>query len=108
MADMTEMAEMAEMTENLTISSVFSTISLIASSIVDDSNSTNITDSTCSDYFTDGANNYDGIPGNLVVNLIAWAAFLVLFTLLRGIGDYGRFGLVNTDHLEERFAYFIE
>lgn len=39
---------------------------------------------------------YNGIPGTLVVNAIAWVVLLLLFTLLRKIAwDYGRLALVS-------------
>nr|KAG5698090.1 hypothetical protein BaRGS_031780 [Batillaria attramentaria] len=39
---------------------------------------------------------YNGIPGTLVINAIAWVGLLLLFTLLRKIAwDYGRLALVS-------------
>jgi hypothetical protein len=49
-------------------------------------------------------NAYEGIPENLIVNLCLWTALVILYTLLRNIGDYGRFGLIKND--EERFFLF--
>jgi hypothetical protein len=43
---------------------------------------------------------FEGIPENLLVNAIAWFALVLVFTFLRRIGDYGRFGLIKND--EER------
>lgn len=43
---------------------------------------------------------YEGIPENLLVNVCAWFGILALYTFLRRIGDYGRFGLLKND--EER------
>jgi hypothetical protein len=48
---------------------------------------------------------YDGIPENLILNLFAWLALVVLFTFLRYIGDYGRLGLLKSD--EERYFSFL-
>ena len=46
---------------------------------------------------------YDGIPENLIINLIVWTVLLLLFTFIRRIEDYGRFGLLrrNQGHEEE-------
>ena len=43
---------------------------------------------------------YEGIPENLLLNIVVWFVLVFLFTLLRRIGDYGRFGLIKND--EER------
>jgi hypothetical protein len=43
---------------------------------------------------------YEGIPENLLLNIVVWFILVFLFTLLRRIGDYGRFGLIKND--EER------
>ena len=43
---------------------------------------------------------YEGIPENLLFNVVVWLVLVVLFTILRRIGDYGRFGLIKNE--EER------
>ena len=64
----------------------------------------NIYDPRCKIYYTNTTGviikAYEGIPENLVVNLGVWIALIVLYTLLRNIGEYGRFGLLKSD--EER------
>lgn len=64
-----------------------------------------IIDPRCSSYYSNSSGiiikEYEGIPENLIVNLAAWVGLLILFTFLRRIGDYGRFGLIKND--EERF-----
>lgn len=63
-----------------------------------------IVDPKCKSYYSNSSGvvikSYEGIPENLVVNLVVWICLLVLYTFLRKIGDYGRFGLVKTG--EER------
>lgn len=65
-----------------------------------------IIDPRCSSYYSNSSGilikEYEGIPENLIVNLAAWVGLLVLFTFLRRIGDYGRFGLIKND--EERWS----
>jgi hypothetical protein len=68
---------------------------------------TPIIDLKCDSYYdnnTDGRflKEYSGIPENLIINVIVWFVLLVLFTFLRRVGDYGRFGLLQRDHEEER------
>jgi hypothetical protein len=52
---------------------------------------------------------FDGIPENLVINLIVWTVLLILFTFIRRFEDYGRFGLLqrNNGHEEETYVYFL-
>ena len=56
---------------------------------------------SCSEYYqnitTFIIKDYEGIPGNLIINLCAWTGLLIIFTFIRRIGDYGRFGLVKQD-----------
>ena len=62
-----------------------------------------VIDSKCSIYSNNTGfiiKEYQGIPENLVVNLGVWLVLIILFTFLRRIGDYGRFGLLKKD--EER------
>ena len=55
----------------------------------------------CYDYYQNSTGfiikDYDGIPENLLINVCAWLALLVVFTFIRYIGDYGRFGLLKND-----------
>lgn len=48
---------------------------------------------------------YDGIPENLIINLIVWLVLLILFTFLRRVGDYGRFGLLHRHVSPEEETY---
>jgi len=81
---------------------------VIFSSTNDLPNTTNFTniDEKCSLFYANNTGilikDYDGIPENLIVNLFAWLALVVLFTFLRHIGDYGRLGLLKSD--EERYS----
>ena len=63
-----------------------------------------IIDPKCRTYYNNQTGvlikDYEGIPENLLINVCAWFGLLVLFTFLRRIGDYGRFGLLKND--EER------
>lgn len=56
---------------------------------------------SCSEYYANSSGfiikDYEGIPENLIINLIAWLALIVVFTFIRRIGDYGRFGLIKND-----------
>ncbi len=66
-----------------------------------------IIDLKCDSYYgnnTEGRflKEYSGIPENLIINLCVWSILLILFTFLRRVGDYGRFGLLQRDHEEER------
>jgi hypothetical protein len=65
---------------------------------------TPIIDQKCNAYYSNSTailvKDYDGIPENLIINIIAWAALLILYTFIRRIGDYGRFGLLKNE--EER------
>ena len=38
---------------------------------------------------------YEGIPENLLINVGVWLGSIILFTFIRRIGNYGRFGLIN-------------
>lgn len=62
-----------------------------------DQNCRNIYNSNNSGIFI---KDYEGIPENLLINLGAWFGLLILYTFLRRIGDYGRFGLLKNE--EER------
>lgn len=42
----------------------------------------------------------EGIPENLIINIVIWPVLIILFTVLRGCGDYGRFGLVENEESE--------
>ena len=42
----------------------------------------------------------EGIPENLLINIVVWPVLVILFTVLRGCGDYGRFGLVESEESE--------
>jgi len=56
---------------------------------------------SCSEYYQNNTGfiikDYEGIPENLLINIIVFSALLVLFTFLRYIGGYGRFGLIKND-----------
>ena len=71
----------------------------------DNSTSQSDIEALCNQYYQNSTNfitkNYDGIPENLIINLTVWFVLLVLFTFIRYIGDYGRFGLVKNS--EERY-----
>lgn len=60
-------------------------------------------DKGCSEYYQNSSgfilpeNEYEGIPENLMINVVAWIALIVVFTFLRRIGNYGRFGLIKND-----------
>lgn len=91
------------------LSSKFSTVSITATTTATITTPENTTfpviiDPRCSSYYSNTSGilikEYEGIPENLIVNLAAWVGLLVLFTFLRRIGDYGRFGLIKND--EER------
>ena len=64
-------------------------------------------DPRCSLYYQNTSGlfikDYEGIPETLVLNLVTWVALVVLFTFIRRIGDYGRFGLIR--HEEEKYVY---
>ena len=74
----------------------------------DSSNTTTPSDieAICTQYYQNSTNfivkDYAGIPENLIINFAVWFALLVLYTFLRRIGDYGRFGLVKSS--EERYS----
>ena len=38
---------------------------------------------------------YEGIPENLLINVSVWLGAMIIFTFIRRIGNYGRFGLIN-------------
>jgi hypothetical protein len=40
---------------------------------------------------------FEGIPENLLLNVVVWLVLLIVYTLVRTIGDYGRFGLIKSD-----------
>ena len=75
----------------------------------------NTTDSTafinidprCGQYYNSTSNmlvkDYEGIPENLILNVAVWFALIVLYTFLRHIGDYGKFGLLKND--EHRYCF---
>lgn len=56
---------------------------------------------SCREYYQNSTGfiikDYEGIPENLLVNVCAWFFLLIVFTFLRKIGDYGRFGLIKSD-----------
>ncbi len=88
-----------------TTTSIFTTTSL--------PNTTNfivINDPRCKLYYSNTTGiiikSFEGIPENLVVNLVVWVSLIVLFTFLRKIGEYGRFGLVKND--EQRFDLILK
>ena len=64
-------------------------------------------DPRCKLYYTNTTGlvikTYEGIPENFLVNLVVWLCLIILYTFLRKIGEYGRFGLVKND--EERFVF---
>lgn len=71
----------------------------------DSENMSIIIEIKCRNYYQNSSGivllkDYEGIPENLVVNFAVWIALLVLYTFLRRIGDYGRFGMFKND--EER------
>jgi len=39
---------------------------------------------------------YEGIPENLIINVVAWVAMLLIFTFLRFFEDFGKFGLIKS------------
>lgn len=49
-------------------------------------------------------NTYEGIPETLILNLIAWVFLILLFTVLRQQGDYGRLALVNANGDNKRWT----
>lgn len=49
-------------------------------------------------------NTYEGIPETLILNLIAWVFLVLLFTILRQQGDYGRLALVNANGVKKRWT----
>jgi len=53
----------------------------------------------------------DGIPENLIINLVVIILLYFLFTFMRKIGDYGRFGLVENNNVSAShyitYALFI-
>jgi hypothetical protein len=85
-----------------------STISTLITTSSLDANTTPFSDIEikCRTYYTNSSGilnvikDFEGIPENLLVNAIAWFALILVFTFLRRIGDYGRFGLIKND--EER------
>jgi hypothetical protein len=67
-------------------------------------------DPRCGQYYNSTSNNmlvkdYEGIPENLILNVAVWFGLIVLYTFLRHIGDYGKFGLLKND--EQRYCFFI-
>ena len=65
-----------------------------------------ILETQCEIYNTNGSSGqfikeFDGIPENLIINLIVWAVLLFLFTFIRRIEDYGRFGLLRRNQGQE-------
>jgi hypothetical protein len=65
-------------------------------------------DPRCGQYYNSSSNmlvkDYEGIPENLILNVAVWFALIVLYTFLRHIGDYGKFGLLKND--EHRYCFF--
>lgn len=49
-------------------------------------------------------NTYEGIPETLILNFVAWVFFVLLFTVLRQQGDYGRLALVNANGDKKRWT----
>ena len=41
-------------------------------------------------------NEYEGILENLIINVVAWVAMLLIFTFLRFFEDFGKFGLIKS------------
>ena len=64
---------------------------------------------SCAEYYANSTGifikDYEGIPENLLINVCVWFGLLILFTFIRKIGDYGRFGLLKND--EERYVLII-
>lgn len=85
------------------MSSITSTSASTTNDLPNTTDMSNI-DPRCSLYYQNASGiiikDYQGIPENLIVNFGAWLALLILFTFIRRIGDYGRFGLLKND--EER------
>jgi hypothetical protein len=55
---------------------------------------------------------FDGVPENILINIGAWALIIIIFTFVRKIGKYGRFGVFNkeraTSNLEGIDRYNIQ
>lgn len=90
-----------------TLSTILLTNTISSSTPEISTNFSYIIDPKCRVYYKNNTgiliNDYEGIPETLIVNLAAWLSLLVLFTFIRRIGDYGRFGLLKND--EERFDF---
>ena len=94
----------------------FSTRTALTQTTTELSNTTSFSpiDPKCRQIYQNSSNgviikDYEGIPENLLLNIVVWLILLFLFTILRRIGDYGRFGLIKND--EERYDFvnsFIE
>lgn len=52
-------------------------------------------------------NDYEGIPENLLINVSVWIGAMILFTFIRRIGNYGRFGLINIKNKKGDETYFF-
>lgn len=80
--------------------STTTTSTLFTNMTTSDSNYIDI-EKSCSEYYTNKTGffikDYEGIPENLLINIVAFIGLLVIFTFLRKIGDYGRFGLMKAD-----------
>ena len=78
-------------------------------SIANYSNSTSfypVIDTRCEIYNSNSSSGkfikeFDGIPENLIINLVVWAVMLFLFTFIRRFEDYGRFGLLQRSNGQE-------
>lgn len=94
---------MTTLLETTTEASTITTSTLYTNMTTSDSNYIDI-EKSCSEYYTNKTGffikDYEGIPENLLINIVAFIGLLVIFTFLRKIGDYGRFGLIKAD--EER------
>ncbi|CAF0879653.1 unnamed protein product [Brachionus calyciflorus] len=81
-----------------------SNITTTTDPLPDTTSMTDIIDPKCRNYYYNNTGilikDFEGIPENLLINFCAWFGLLLLFTFLRKIGDYGRFGLLKND--EER------
>ena len=96
---MSTLEELTTVAVNLANTTMTTGTSPIASTQV----TTSFTDleKTCSEYYQNNTGfiikDYEGIPENLLINVVVFAALLVVFTFLRYVGDYGRFGLIKND-----------
>jgi len=96
---MSTLEELTTMAVNLANTTMTTGMSPISSTQV----TTSFTDleKTCSEYYQNNTGfiikDYEGIPENLLINVVVFAALLVVFTFLRYVGDYGRFGLIKND-----------